>query len=73
MNHLQFENMKYNPAVNYQSRQNDLQKDRIQKTGYTFIRRGETDSYKTEMPNEYIQRFEEYTKIRFDGIQHLYS
>lgn len=73
MNHLQFENMKGNPAVNYQSGQKAIQAERSQKTGYTFIRRGDTDSYKTEMPNEYIQRFEQYTKLRFDGIQHLYS
>lgn len=74
--HLQFDSMKVNPAVNYSLRPpphaDEKYVERSKRTGYNFIRRGQTGSYTDEMPKEYIQKFDAQTKIRFGSYSDLY-
>lgn len=67
INHLQFARMKMNPAVNPVYLNEFVQKNRPG-SEYSFVRRGITDSHKDEMPQEYIARFDEMTKKRFEAI-----
>lgn len=67
MNHLQFENMKNNPAINPDHLKEAVQNNRPG-SEYTFVRRGVTGSHKDEMPTEYIDKFNEITKKRFMGL-----
>lgn len=62
--HLQFENMKNNPAINPLYLREAAQKNRPG-SDYAFVRRGATDSHKDEMTQEYIDKFNEMTKKRF--------
>ncbi|XP_063701781.1 sulfotransferase 1E1-like [Culicoides brevitarsis] len=74
--HLQFENIKNNPAVNYslqpppEGHVDDDQNKRRKE--FNFIRRGQTGSHRDEMPQEIIERFDKKTKERFGGYENLY-
>lgn len=72
VNHLQFENMKKNSAVNPLIL-NELARMNRPGTDYTFVRRGTTGSHKDEMPQEYISKFNEVTKKRFAALEDLYQ
>lgn len=65
INHLQFARMKVNPAVNPVYLNEVVQKNRPG-SEYSFVRRGVTESHKDEMPPEYIIKFDEVTKRRFE-------
>lgn len=73
--HLQFDNMKVNPAVNYSMRpppnENVQRMERQKNTGYNFIRRGETGSHEDEMPKEMIEKFDAVTRDRFGSYENL--
>ncbi|XP_037038671.1 sulfotransferase family cytosolic 1B member 1-like [Bradysia coprophila] len=66
-NHLQFDNMKKNPAVNPPYIEEAAQKNRPG-SGFAFVRRGITGSYKDEMTPEYVRKFNEMTKKRFETL-----
>lgn len=74
--HLQFDNMKVNPAVNYSMRppphEDARRLERGKRTGFNFIRRGQTGSYQDEMPKEFIEKFDKQTKDRFGNHDNLY-
>lgn len=67
MHHLQFENIKNNPAINPSYIEEAARKNRPG-SGYAFVRRGITGSHKDEMPSEYVQKFNEMTKKRFESL-----
>lgn len=67
VHHLQFENMKKNPAVNPPYIAEAARKNRPG-SGYTFVRRGVTGSYKDEMTLEYVHKFNEKTSKRFETL-----
>lgn len=67
MHHLQFENMKNNPAINTPYIEEAARKNRPG-SGYAFVRRGITGSHKDEMPPEYVRKFNEMTKKRFESL-----
>lgn len=54
--HLQFEKMKENAAVNHKNLGQD-----------TFMRKGKSGSYREEMSTEWIERFDAVTKVAFHG------
>lgn len=65
--HLQFSSMKENPAINFDPHENDST-DPDYKTSegaFTFIRRGETGTYKDEMSPEFIEKFNQVREGRF--------
>lgn len=66
-NHLQFKNMKVNPAINPDYLQVVVQKNRPG-SDYMFVRRGDTGSYKDEMSQEYVNMFNEITRKRFQKL-----
>lgn len=61
--HLQFDRMKANSAINPPHLKAVVEKLRPG-SDYTFLRRGQTESYKDEMPQEFIQKFNEITRER---------
>lgn len=67
VHHLQFENMKKNPAINPVYLEEVVRKNRPG-SDYTFVRRGATGSHKDEMPPDYIIKFNEMTKKRFESL-----
>uniref|UniRef100_A0A336K653 CSON012871 protein n=1 Tax=Culicoides sonorensis TaxID=179676 RepID=A0A336K653_CULSO len=75
--HLQFDKMKNNVGVNYSlqpppKNHQHSSRERSKVTGYNFLRRGETGSFKDEMPLEFIEKFNQKTKTRFDCYENLY-
>lgn len=73
--HLQFDTMKVNPAVNYSIRpvanEDKHRLERSKRTGYNFIRRGQTGSHQDEMPKELVKKFDAVTKDRFGSYENL--
>lgn len=67
INHLQFQNMKANPAINPDHLKVAVQQNRPG-SDYMFVRRGDTGSYKDEMSQEYIKMFNEITRKRFQTL-----
>lgn len=67
VHHLQFENMKRNPAINPPYIEEAARKNRPG-SGYAFVRRGITGSYKDEMAPEYVSKFNEKTRKRFEML-----
>lgn len=67
VNHLQFVNMKNNPAINAPFL-NELVQDNRPGSDFAFVRRGATGSHKDEMSQEYIGKFNEMTKKRFEAL-----
>lgn len=61
--HLQFDRMKANPAINPPHLNIAVQKHRPG-SDYTFLRRGQTGSHKDEMPQEFVQKFDAVTHAR---------
>ncbi|XP_063710111.1 sulfotransferase 1A2-like [Culicoides brevitarsis] len=66
--HLQFDSMKANPAINPPHLKILVQKQRPG-SEYTFLRRGQTGSHKDEMPPEFVDKFDEKTRKRLEGLQ----
>lgn len=67
LTHLEFRNMKVNPAVNGEEVQPIVEAFHPGTT-YTFMRRGGVDSFVEEMPPKYIWRIDEITKKRFKDL-----
>uniref|UniRef100_A0A336MF91 CSON014070 protein n=1 Tax=Culicoides sonorensis TaxID=179676 RepID=A0A336MF91_CULSO len=67
LNHLCFDSMKSNPAVNGEEMQPIVEAFHPGTT-YTFMRQGGLDSFKEEMPPKYIWRIDEITKKRFKEL-----
>lgn len=65
--HLQFQNMKANPAINPLHLKVAVQKNRPG-SNYNFVRRGDIDSHKDEMSKEYIIKFNEITRMRLQSL-----
>ncbi|XP_065082225.1 sulfotransferase 1 family member D1-like [Ochlerotatus camptorhynchus] len=74
--HLSFESMKHNKAVNYSewlefvlSQTNRA--DKLRDQNYMFIRRGEADGWKRELDPEMLHELEEWTKRIVVDPEHL--
>lgn len=67
INHLQFDNMKKNPAINPVYLKEAVRKNRPG-SDYTFVRRGATGSHRDEMTQEYVNKFNEMTNKRFEKL-----
>lgn len=65
--HLQFDKMKANPAINPPHLKTVVQKLRPG-SDYTFLRRGQTGSHRDEMSPEFAQKFDEVTQERLKGF-----
>lgn len=66
-NHLSFANMKVNDAVN---RSNELLGAPLDRT--IFMRKGKIGSYKDEMPEEYIKKFDEWLSKSLENKEHRF-
>lgn len=67
LRHLEFRNMRVNPAVNGEEMQPIVEAFHPGTT-YTFMRQGGVDSFVEEMPPKYIWRIDEITKKRFKDL-----
>lgn len=65
--HLQFDKMKANPAINPPHLKTVVENLRPG-SDYTFLRRGQTGSYRDEMPQEFIQKFDDITHERLHAF-----
>ncbi|KAJ8960062.1 hypothetical protein NQ318_009504, partial [Aromia moschata] len=61
-NHLSFENMRNNPAVNYEMVVNMYKKFNLTEANGTFMRSGQVGDYKVKMSPELIKKFDEWTE-----------
>ncbi|XP_063701639.1 luciferin sulfotransferase-like [Culicoides brevitarsis] len=75
LKHLSFNSMRNNPAVNYSlmadASHDDDRDERCKKTGFNFIRKGESQCFKDEMSPEFVQRFDEKTNEIFGSYEDL--
>uniref|UniRef100_A0A336MDZ2 CSON010573 protein n=1 Tax=Culicoides sonorensis TaxID=179676 RepID=A0A336MDZ2_CULSO len=62
LHHLSFENMKNNPATNYQDTREFMKVFRPDNE-WKMIRKGQVGSFKEEMSSEFMKEFDERTKI----------
>lgn len=67
--HLDFKNMKNNPLLN----RDDLVEYRkkqwgIEDSQFKFLRKGQVGSHKEEMPEEFVERFDEKTEEEFKRL-----
>uniref|UniRef100_A0A336MW82 CSON007198 protein n=1 Tax=Culicoides sonorensis TaxID=179676 RepID=A0A336MW82_CULSO len=61
--HLQFDKMKCNPAINPPHLKDVVRKNRPG-SDYVFLRRGQTESFRDEMPQEYVKMFNDYDNCK---------
>lgn len=59
-NHLSFDNMKNNPAVNYEMVVDLNKKFKLIETEGSFMRSGKVGDYKAKMSPEIVRRFDEW-------------
>ncbi|KAF5296677.1 hypothetical protein FQR65_LT10218 [Abscondita terminalis] len=67
LNHLSFESMKKNRAVNQQDKIESRMKHNLVSKKGTFMRTGQTQKYKDEMSKELIDQFNNWTKLYIEG------
>uniref|UniRef100_A0A1B6MHB2 Sulfotransferase domain-containing protein n=2 Tax=Graphocephala atropunctata TaxID=36148 RepID=A0A1B6MHB2_9HEMI len=65
--HLSFEKMKNNPAVNFEDHINMLKDMGLGDKNGTFMRNGQVDQWKTKWSQDLIQRFDLWTKDHLEG------
>lgn len=72
--HLDFKNMKSNPLVNIEELIEFRKKQYgLEQSEFTFIRRGQVGSHKEEMPEEFVERFNQRTLDEFQGLGICYA
>lgn len=69
--HLSFDSMKSNPAVNYEEHIILNKRMKLINVDGEFIRSGKVDQWKEEMPDSVVQEFDETTKEKF-STQNLF-
>ncbi|KAG6794945.1 hypothetical protein HZU73_09395 [Apis mellifera caucasica] len=69
--HLSFDSMKSNPAVNYEDHIILNKRMKLINVDGEFIRSGKVDQWKEEMPGSVVQEFDETTKEKF-STQNLF-
>lgn len=69
--HLSFNSMKSNPAVNYEEHIILNKQMKLINVDGEFIRSGKVDQWKEEMPDNVIEKFDKLTKEKF-STQNLF-
>lgn len=69
MNHLNFKSMKNNPLLNMDEAVTvSKKKYGLEESGFSFIRKGEIGSHKEEMPVEFVEIFNQRTRLEFHEL-----
>lgn len=67
-NHVLFQNMKKNPAVNYEDEVRYFQEiNNIQKENGCFIRQGNSGGWRETMSSAMVEKFDRWTEEHLEG------